>query len=197
LPGSKDFFTAAEAAELAETPPAAIEKAIEEGIIDVRKGRAPKGGARPRRLLSAEGVYYVAFLKRCDIHFSRQHKERLWTCFKETPANRLLRAKWRVSPGIEIRPGELLAAVRDRVMWYVRARDRWIEHNPDIKGGTPVIKGTRMSVYAVHGRIAHGESINDVLDDNSDLPRDAIEAALAYARANPLIGRPGGRPWLA
>jgi uncharacterized protein (DUF433 family) len=193
----KAFFTTAEAAELAETPPAVIEKAIEEGIVDVRRAPAPKAGARRRRLLSAEGVYYVFFLKRCHLHLSREQKLRLWAYFKATPADRLLTARWRVSPGIEVRPGELLAPVRDRVVWYTRARKRWIELNPEIKGGTPVIKGTRMSVYSVHGRIDHGDSIEDVLEDNPDLPREAIEAALAYARANPLVGRPGGKPWRA
>jgi uncharacterized protein (DUF433 family) len=193
----EEFFTTAEAAALAETSPGTIEKAIEEGIMEVHKAPAPKAGARVRRLLSAEGVYYVALLKRCDLKFSTEQKQRLWACFKETPADRLLTAKWRVSAGIEVHPGELLAAVRDRVIGYARARDRWIELNPDIKGGTPVIKGTRMSVYSVHGRIDHGDSIEDVLEDNPDLPRDAIEAALAYARANPLVGRPGAKPWRA
>lgn len=194
---AEEFFTTAEAAELAEAQPGAIEKAIEDGIVEVRKAPAPTAGARPRRLLSAEGVYYVAFLKHCDLHFSKEHKQRLWACFKKTPPDRLLTAKWRLSPGIEIRPGELLAAVCERVTWYARARHRWIELNPDIKGGTPVVKGTRISVYSIQGRIGHGDTIEDVLEDNPDLPRDAIEAALAYARANPLVGRPGGRPWQA
>ena len=192
-----EFFTTAEAAELAEAQPGAIEKAIEDGILEVRRAPAPMVGARPRRLLSAEGIYYVAFLKRCDLHFSKEHKQRLWTCFKETPPGRLLTAKWHLSPGIEIRPGELLAAVRERVTWYTRARNRWIQLNPEIMGGTPVVKGTRISVYSIHGRISHGDTVEDVLEDNADLPRDAIEAALAYARANPLVGRPGGRPWQA
>jgi uncharacterized protein (DUF433 family) len=193
----EEFFTTAEAAELAEISPDAIEKAIEEGIVEVRKAPAPKASARPRRLMSAEGVYYVAFLKRCDLRFSKEHKLRLWACFKETPPDRLLTARWHLSPGIDIRPGELLAPVRERVMSYARARDRWIELNPGIKGGMPVIRGTRMSVYSVLGRIDHGESIDDVLEDNPDLPRDAVEAALAYARANPRVGRPGERPWHA
>jgi uncharacterized protein (DUF433 family) len=74
---------------------------------------------------------------------------------------------------------------------------RWIEHNPQVMGGTAVIRGTRMTVYSVAGRVAHGDSIDSILEDNPDLCRDAIEAALAFARANPLISRPGGRPWQA
>lgn len=193
----EELFTTAEVAELAEAPPSAVEKAIEEGIMEVRKVQAPTAGSRLRRLMSTDGVYYVAFLRRCDLHFSKAHKERLWSCFKETPSERLLTARWHLSAGIEIRPGELLAPVRERVTWYIRARHRWIEVNPDIMGGTPVIRGTRLSVYSVLGRIGHGDGIDDVLEDNPDLPRDAIEAALAYARANPLVGRPAGRPWQA
>jgi uncharacterized protein (DUF433 family) len=65
-----------------------------------------------------------------------------------------------------------------------------------IKGGTPVIRGTCITVYSVLGRVEHGETIEDVLRDNSDLSREAIEIASAYARTHPLIGRPGGRPWV-
>ena len=47
----------------------------------------------------------------------------------------------------------------------------------EIKGGTPVIRGTRLTVYAVLGRIDHGETIDDILADNPDLTREALEAA--------------------
>jgi len=75
--------------------------------------------------------------------------------------------------------------------------NQWIEQNPEVKGGTAVIRGTRMTVYSVAGRVAHGDSIDSIIEDNPDLCRDAIEAALAFARANPLVGVPGGRPWRA
>jgi len=188
------LFTTAEAAVLAEAPPGAVEKAIEEGIIEIRKG-ATKASSRRRRLLSSKSIYYVAFLKRCDLQFSRKHKHLLWNQFKKTRPDHLLTARWQIAPGVHIRPGELLAPTHKRVSWYARARDRWIETNPEIKGGTPVIRGTRISVYSVAGRIKHGEAINDIVEDNPDLPREAIEAAVTYAQANPLVGRPGGRPW--
>jgi uncharacterized protein (DUF433 family) len=52
-----------------------------------------------------------------------------------------------------------------------------------------------MTVYSVLGRVDHGETIADILADNPDLSRDAIETAITYARTHPLMGRPGGRPW--
>ena len=191
-----ELFTTAEAAALAETAPRTIEKAIEEGIVEVHRGAPPRmASARSRRLLSEEGIYFVAFMKGCGVEFSKTHKRSIWDHFRSTPSNRLLNAHWRISAGVEVRPGEVVRPVLQRLKWYARARTRWIESNPEILGGTPVIKGTRMSVYSVVGRIAHGEAIEDILQDNPDLDREAIEAALAYARANPLVGRPGGKPW--
>ena len=189
------LFTTAEAADLAETSPRAVEKAIEEGIVEVRRAPASKASGRRRRLLSAESIYYMAFLKKCDLQLSKKHKHHLWGWFKQTPSSRLLTARCRLLPGVDIKPGEVLRPIRNRVTWYAGARRRWIEINPKVKGGTPVIKGTRVSVYSVAGRLDHGESVDDIVKDNPDLPRDAIEAAAAYARANPLVGRPGARLW--
>lgn len=195
MPAADELFTTAEAAVLAETPPAAVEKAIEEGIIDIRKGRVTKVNSRKRRLLPSRSIYYLAFLKNCDLRFSKKHKRQLWTWLKNTHSQQLLTAGYELSPGIHIRPGKLIGSVYKRVNWYSRARDRWIETNPEIKGGTPVIRGTRVSVYSVAGRIKHGETIDDVAQDNPDIPLEAIKAAATYADANPLIGRPRGRPW--
>ena len=76
-----------------------------------------------------------------------------------------------------------------------RAHGDHIEVNADIMGGTPVIRGTRMTVYAVLGRLDHGETVEDILDDNPHLSQDAIEVAAHYARAHPLTGHSDGRPW--
>ena len=76
-------------------------------------------------------------------------------------------------------------------------RDAYIAVDDEIKGGTPVIRGTRITVYSVLGRIEHGDTIDDVLADNPDLTREAIEAGIIYARTYLLVGRPGGRPWVS
>ena len=61
-------------------------------------------------------------------------------------------------------------------------------------GGTPVIRSTRVTVYSVLGRVAHGDSVSDIAQDNPDLPLEAIDAAITYARTHPSMGRPSGRP---
>jgi uncharacterized protein (DUF433 family) len=90
-----------------------------------------------------------------------------------------------------------LKDARARARRYRRDRDRWIERNPHIKGGTPVIRGTRITVYSVLGRVEGGDTIDEIAEENYDVPRQAFEAAVVYARANPMRGRTGGRPWLA
>ena len=76
-----------------------------------------------------------------------------------------------------------------------RAHGDHIEENADVMGGTPVIRGTRMTVYAVLRRLDYGDSVEDILGDNPHLSQDAIEAAAHYARTHPLTGHPDGRPW--
>jgi uncharacterized protein (DUF433 family) len=71
-------------------------------------------------------------------------------------------------------------------------RDPFIVSDPAIQGGTPVIRGTRMTVYSVLGRIEHGDTIADILADNPDITHDAVEAAVAYARAYPWAQRFAG-----
>ena len=78
---------------------------------------------------------------------------------------------------------------------HFNAHSDHIEVNADVMGGTPVIRGTRMTVYAVLGRLDHGDSVEDILDDNPHLSREAIEAAAHHARTHPLIGHPEGRAW--
>ena len=104
-------------------------------------------------------------------------------------------ARIELSPAVELDVGRLVGDAMDRAERYRAARDRAIVIDEAIKGGTPVIRGTRMTVYSVLGRVEHGETIDDILADNPDLAREAIEAAVTYARTHPLMGRPAGRPW--
>ncbi len=78
---------------------------------------------------------------------------------------------------------------------YRNARDRHITSHPDILGGTPVITGTRITVYAVLGRLQGGDSVDDLVEDYPEVPREAFMAAELYAKAHPLRGRPSDRPW--
>lgn len=78
---------------------------------------------------------------------------------------------------------------------YVEARDRYIVNDPEVLGGTSIISGTRLSVYAILGRLQCGDTLGDLTEDYPHIPKEAFGAAALYAKANPLRGRPSGRPW--
>ena len=184
-----------EVAELSGAPKRIIEKAIEEGVLSVRLGSscgAPRGA---RRMLPAYAVAYAALVKKLDLKLTSAQKKRLIAKLAQLKPTAMRRARVELVPAVEIDVGRLVGDVMDRAERYRVARDASLVIDEAIKGGTPVIRGTRMTVYSVLGRIEHGETVDDVLNDNPDLSREAIEAAIIYARTHPLIGRPGGRPW--
>lgn len=53
--------------------------------------------------------------------------------------------------------------------------------NPKVMVGKPIIKGTRVAVYEVVGRVAQGQTFKEIAED-LDINYDDIKAALMYAK---------------
>ena len=64
-----------------------------------------------------------------------------------------------------------------------QSRAHWIESVPGIKGGAPVIKGTRITVHAVEARLLNGDSLDEIAAENPDVPREAFAAAVALRQS--------------
>ncbi len=60
--------------------------------------------------------------------------------------------------------------------------DEVILSDPDILGGTPVFKGTRVPVYNLFDYLEAGDSVNEFLDAFPSVKRDQVIAALELAR---------------
>jgi len=58
-----------------------------------------------------------------------------------------------------------------------------IGSHPDIFGGKPIVRGTRISVESVLSLLSQGVSEMEILEDYPDLELVDIRACLAYARA--------------
>jgi len=56
----------------------------------------------------------------------------------------------------------------------------YIEVNPEIRFGKPVIKGTRITVYDVLQWLASGMSHEEIIGDFPQLSENKILACLAY-----------------
>ncbi len=53
--------------------------------------------------------------------------------------------------------------------------------DPRIMVGKPVIRGTRIPVYAIVKRLAEGMTINEILEEYPNLEKEDIYAALEYS----------------
>ena len=56
-----------------------------------------------------------------------------------------------------------------------------IELNPMVCHGKPIIKGTRVMVSTILSALAAGDTIEMILEDYSNIEREDIAAALAFA----------------
>ena len=74
----------------------------------------------------------------------------------------------------------------------VRARALVVE-DPEILGGTPVLRGSRIPVHDIAASIAVGEDKARLTAAYPGLDDEHIELACLYAQANPRRGRPRGR----
>jgi len=61
---------------------------------------------------------------------------------------------------------------------------KFIESDPKIMMGKPVIKGTRITVELVLEKIASGESFEQVIEAHPRLTQESIRAAIAFAAEN-------------
>ncbi|HJQ58768.1 MAG TPA: DUF433 domain-containing protein [Vineibacter sp.] len=189
-------FSPTEVALLADTPARTVEKAIEQKVLPVRFGRLLPGDRRRRRLMAAPAVGCVAVFQRLELALPVARKRALAKHLATLSPAKWRTARVELAPAVELNVGRLTGDAMLRAERYRVARDAHIVIDPDVLGNTPVIRGTRLSVYAVGARLDGGDSVNDVRADYPDVSRAALAAAALYARAHPLVGRPGGRPWL-
>jgi len=186
-------LTIREAAELAGVTKVTVEKAVEAKVIrTLSRSARLRGGAT--RFVPLKAVAYFVALRRANLgDLPIRHKKSLWA--------KLIRLEPMVLEPVEFSPGtflhfrELAAERFEAAASYKAARDAHIVSGDDILGGTPVIRGTRITVYSVLARIQDGETVDDLSADNPDIPREAFEAAALFAKAHPMRGRPSGRPW--
>ena len=186
-------LTIRETAALSGVPRTTIEKALEARVLRPLAGPARlRGGAM--RYLPVRAVVYFHALKAANLtDLPLRHKRAIWTNMVRLEPMQLETIEF--TPGAMLDLGRLAADSLRNAERYRKARDRYIASDEDILGGTPVIAGTRLTVYAILGRLQDGDSVDDLVEDYPEIPRQAFEAAEIYAKSHPLRGRPSGRPW--
>ena len=57
----------------------------------------------------------------------------------------------------------------------------FVDVNPKVMLGKPVLRGTRITVENILERLGAGESVDDILEAYPQLTQQAIQGALAFA----------------
>ena len=60
----------------------------------------------------------------------------------------------------------------------------YIARDPEICGGEPVVKGTRVPVRTILASLAEGAWIDEILADFPTLKEEALRAVIAFAAAS-------------
>lgn len=180
------LLTRREAAEIGRVPLNAIDKAIEQGVVKPKR-RAGKP------LLPAYEVALLVLLRQIDVALPIKAKGRLrrWLADMQPQA---VGSEVALSEALRVAMTEDVANTIERGESYARLRDRYVEHNPAVMGGEPVIKGTRVPVRTIASLIEMGETREILREDYPQVPEEAYEVAVLWAHANPRRGRPA-RPW--
>lgn len=58
---------------------------------------------------------------------------------------------------------------------------QYIIRDPDVCGGQPVIKGTRVTIRTILASLAEGARIEEILEDFPTLTEDDVRAVIAFA----------------
>ncbi|HEX9836458.1 MAG TPA: DUF433 domain-containing protein [Alphaproteobacteria bacterium] len=190
-------LTQNEVAVLCDVAPRAVRKAIEERVLSVGEARLPTLKRTLRKALGIDAVKYIAVMREVDWPMPIEGKVRIAKWLSATAPENIgghLVLDGPLTLDAKILAPKIKEAIK-RAERYRRARRRWLVSDAGIMGGTPGIKGTRMTVYSVLGRINAGETLDAIAEENPDIPREALWAAVIFAKANPMRGRPSGRPW--
>ena len=81
-----------------------------------------------------------------------------------------------------------------KIVWTMNYQDR-IVRDPQIVGGEPILKGTRVTLKSVLASLAEGATTNEILADFPTLSEEDVRAAIAFAAGSaqedmPLIETP-------
>jgi len=175
------LFTRNETAEISGVSVSVVNKALEQRIAKPRRSRG-------RTLLAVEEAAALALISQIPVRLSVKLKRELrdWIVNRNPrPAEEL-----ELSPALRIAMTDYASEVAARASKYARLRDKYVEVDPRMLGGTPVIRGTRMPVRTLAQLVEDGESREALREDYPHIPEEAYDVAVIWARGNPRRGRP-------
>jgi uncharacterized protein (DUF433 family) len=186
-------FTPSEAALVSGVALRTVHREIDEGPLKPK--RIKDAG---KRTLREEDLLYLAVAKGLDtrlIQLTSEGKEKLHEAIVSYSRSRRPRKELPLFGGrLSLDLKLVLKEVRSRLELLQRAKTMVVE-DPDIRGGEPCIRGTRIGVYEIASMLEQGASEEEILEGYPSLKRGQLELTRIFAQAYPRKGRPPRHPW--
>jgi uncharacterized protein (DUF433 family) len=182
-------YTPSQAAAVTGLPLAAVHKAIDSRLIRPRSARS---GATVRRLLTKEQVIYLQLeaegLRLLPVGTRREIADSI----QRSPKTDVLAVGNGTALFVEFKAARRKVESQLKHLAHI---EEMVVSDPEIMGGAPVFKGTRIPVDLVADMLAQGAAPEEILEGYPTLNREKVSIAPLYMRAFPRRGRPSRRPW--
>jgi uncharacterized protein (DUF433 family) len=180
------LFTPTEAAVLTGLSLKAVNNAIDKRTVSAVPGE--EGG----RLLDARALMSLSIERRLSDRIATPElRRRVFAALAAAPPRNEISLEGGLLK-IDLREPrrELAASMRD-----LRRARRLVVSDPEILGGDPVFRGTRVPVHLIAELVAQGSKPAELMEGYPRLTADMTRLAPVYAAAYPLRGRPRKQPW--
>jgi uncharacterized protein (DUF433 family) len=184
---TNSLFTPTEAAALTRLPVKAVHNAIDRKTISTVPGRR---AGHATRLLDLHALMSLALEYRLADRFMPELRRKVFDALATSPRNRVSLDGGFLTIDLREPRRELAASLRQ-----LRRARAVVISDPDILGGDPVFRGTRIPVHLIATLLAQGSTETELLEAYPRLTAEMARLAPIYASAYPLRGRPRRQPW--
>jgi uncharacterized protein (DUF433 family) len=181
------LFTPTEAAVLTRLSVKAVNNAIDKKTVAAVAGRRE---GQPTRLLDLRALMSLTLERRLADRFVPELRREVFAALATAPRNTVSLDSGFLTIDLAEPRRELATKLRE-----LRRARALVVSDPDIMGGDPVFKGTRIPVHMIADIRAQGETDQDLLESYPRLSAEMVRLAPVYAAAYPLRGRPRKQPW--
>ena len=183
----RSLFTPTEAAVLTRLSLKAVNNAIDKKTVTAVSGNR---AGHMTRLLDLRGLMSLALERRLADRFAPELRREVFDALADAPRNTVTIDGGFLKIDLREPRRELANSLRD-----LRRARQLVVSNPEIMGGDPVFRGTRVPVHMIADIQAQGETEEVLLDSYPSITAEMARLASVYAAAYPLRGRPRKQPW--
>jgi uncharacterized protein (DUF433 family) len=187
-PSDSPLFTPAEAAVLTRLSLKAVNNAIDKNLVPavVRPGTSDSG-----RFVDQRGLLALVLEYRLANRFFPELRRRLFDALASSPRKAVLSVdEGLVKVDLQQPRRDLAASLRE-----LRRARSLVVTDPNILGGDPVFRGTRVPVHSIAAMLEQGSTEADILKGYPRLTPQMVRLAPVFAQAYPIRGRPRSQPW--